>query len=366
MSKRTHVLVLDCLLAANVGAAAELSGNSLHWKKLPPVPNPAGLGSPYAGVSDGKLLVAGGANFPQSPPWAGGKKYWYDTVYALAKPQGGWKEVGKLPRPMGYGVSMTAPDGVFCAGGSDLQRHYRDAFLLRLTGGKLETKMLPPLPLPMANGCGAISGNVVYIAGGIEEPASTNTLRTFWALDLAAPAPMWSELKPWPGLGRMLSVAAVRDGAFYLISGTSLSGDAEGKPVRRYLTDVYSYRPGSGWKQLADIPRAAVAAPSPAPVLATSQILVLSGDDGTKLGFQPLDRHPGFAKDVLAYDPRVNAWAKIGEVPCTQVTVPAVAWRGQHVIPNGEIRPGVRTAEVWSLGLSNTPAHPPAAGKSHP
>jgi N-acetylneuraminate epimerase len=352
------------MLAAQVGAAAELSGNGLHWEKLTPLPNPAGLGSPYAGVSDGKLLVAGGANFPQAPPWAGGKKQWYDIAYVLPDPQGRWQEVGKLIRPMGYGVSATAPGGIVCAGGSDLARHYRDAILLRLAEGSLETKVLPPLPRPMANGCGAILDNVLYIAGGIEEPNATNTLRTFWALDLTAAAPVWRELDPWPGPGRMLAVAAVQDGAFYLISGTSLSSDAEGKPVRRYLTDAYCFRPGSGWKQLADLPRPAVAAPSPAPVLETSQILVLSGDDGTRLGFQPPDQHPGFAKDVLAYHTLSNTWTKLGDVPCTQVTAPAVAWRGRHVIPNGELRPGVRTPEVWSFSVSNAPAQPAAAGKS--
>ena len=351
MSKQTQAVVLECLLAAQVGSAAEVVERPLRWEKLAPVPSTAGLGSPYAGVSEGALLVAGGANFPDAPPWAGGKKRWYDTVYALSEPQGRWREVGKLIRPMGYGVSVTAPGGVVCAGGSDLTRHYRDVFLLRLAGGVLETKPLPPLPRPMANGCGAVMGSVLYVAGGIEEPGSTNTLQTFWSLDTAAAKPAWRELEPWPGPSRMLSVAAVHEGAFYLIGGTSLSGDAEGKPVRHYLTDAYSYHPGSGWKRLADMPRPAVAAPSPAPVLDNSRILVLSGDDGTKVNFQPLDQHPGFAKDVLAYDTASNTWAKAGEVPLTQVTVPAVAWRGRHVIPNGEIRPGVRTPEVWSLRL---------------
>ncbi len=363
MSRRTQALVLDCLLAANVGSAAELAVTNLRWEKLPPMPNPAGLGSPYAGLSGRTLLVAGGANFPEAPPWAGGRKRWYDTVYALSKPQGMWKEAGKLIRPMGYGVSVTAPGGVLCAGGSDLERHYRDVYLLRLARGGLKTEMLPPLPRPMANGCGALLGNVLYVAGGIEEPNSTNTLRTFWALDLAAAAPAWRELKPWPGPGRMLSVAAVAGGDFYLISGASLSGDAEGKPVRSYLTDAYSYRPSSGWKRLADIPRPAVAAPSPAPVLQGERILVISGDDGTKLGFQPLDQHPGFAKDVLAYHTASNNWAKAGEAPRTQVTVPAVLWHGRYVIPNGEIRPGVRTPDVWSFSASRATHRPAAAGK---
>ena len=355
-SKRIPVLVLACVLAASIGYAAELAGVGLRWERLPDLPNRAGLASPYAGVSNGTLLVGGGANFPEAPPWAGGKKRWYDAVYALSEPRGEWKEVGKLPRPMAYGVSVTARGGVVCAGGSDLERHYRDVFVLRLSGGKLETKMLPPLPGPMANGCGALVGQVLYVAGGIEAPNSTNALRTFWALDLATAAPAWRVLEPWPGPGRMLAVAAAQGGAFYLISGTSLSGDAEGKPARRYLTDAYRYRPGSGWRRLGDLPRPAVAAPSPAPVLQGTQILVLSGDDGTKVNFQPLDQHPGFARDVLAYDAFKDGWRRVGEVPCTQVTVPTVAWRGRHVIPNGEIRPGVRTPEVWSFSVSGAPA----------
>ena len=363
MPVRTPVWLLGWLLAANVSGAAESSGGGLRWDKLASLPNRGGLGGPYAGVSNGRLLVAGGANFPQAPPWEGGKKLWYDAVYALSEPRGEWKLAGKLMRPMGYGVSATAPAGVICAGGSDLQRHYRDVFLLQLVADGLETKALPPLPRPMANGCGAVSGNTLYIAGGIEEPNSTNALRTFSGLDLAAATPAWRELEPWPGPARMLAVAAVQDGAFFLISGASLSGDAQGKPVRRYLTDAYRYRPGSGWKRLADLPRPAVAAPSPAPVVETSRILVLSGDDGTLLDFQPVQQHPGFPKDILAYEAMTDVWTRMGEVPATQVTVPAVAWRGMHVIPNGEIRPGVRTPEVWSFSLSDAPARPQAAGE---
>ena len=356
MLRRTLLWLIGWLLAAKASGAAGVSAGGLIWEKLSPMPNRGGLGAPYAGVSNGKLLVAGGANFPEAPPWERGKKLWYDTVHVLSEPQGDWKEVGKLMRPMAYGVSATAPGGVVCAGGSDLQRHYRDVFLLRLVSGGLETKKLPPLPRPMANGCGAMIGNTFYIAGGIEEPNSTNALRTFWALDLAAATPAWRELEPWPGPARMLAVAAVQEGAFFLISGTSLSGDAEGKPARRYLTDVYRYRPGIGWKRVADIPRPAVAAPSPAPVLENSCILVLSGDDGANLGFQPVQHHPGFAKGILAYQVDIDTWTPMGEVPATQVTVPAVAWRGRNVIPNGEIRPGVRTPEVWSFSLSSSPA----------
>ena len=181
-------------------------------------------------------------------------------------------------------------------------------------------------------------------------------------MDLGEKTRVWRELEPWPGAGRMLAVAAVADGAFYLISGTSLSSDTAGKPVRRYLTDVYRYRPRAGWQRMTDIPRAAVAAPSPAPVVTSTQVLVLSGDDGTKVDFQPPEQHPGFPQDVLAYDTKTDTWKVVGKVPVTQVTVPTALWDGRYVIPNGEIRAGVRTPEVWSFSSSQAPAGHKSAG----
>ena len=369
---RTRCVLLGGLLAANVVSLAGSVGteqsrdsdspdnqpapgsglredSALVWEQLPSLPQSAGLGGPFAGVSNGRLLVAGGANFPHEPPWQGGHKLWYDTIYALSEPDARWQEAGKLGRPLAYGVSLTTPAGVVCIGGSDARQHYRDVFLLKWSEGRVQIKPLPALPRPMANGCGALLDNTIYIAGGIEAPNSTNALLTFWALGLASPTPAWHELLPWPGPPRMLAVAAALDGAFYLASGTDLYPDRDGKPARRYLTDAYRYRPGAGWKRLADIPRPAVAAPSPAPALGKSRFLVLSGDDGSKLDFTPLDQHPGFATDILAYDTLKDAWASIGKVPATQVTVPVALWRGRYVLPNGEVRPGVRTPAVWSF-----------------
>jgi N-acetylneuraminate epimerase len=352
MFPRVHAVLLGCLMAAPGSVSAASGSAVLQWRRLASLPVSAGLGAPYAGVSEGRLLVAGGANFPQAAPWAGGKKVWYDTVYALAQGDGSWESVGKLPRPMGYGVSVSTPAGLVCLGGSDAQRHYREVLRLELNPGGLRVEPLPPLPRPMANGCGAVLDNTVYMAGGIESPEATRALHTFWALDLSAAQPAWRELEPWPGPARMLAVAAVQDGAFFLLSGTELSADADNKPVRHYLKDVYRYRPGAGWMRMAEMPRAAVAAASPAPQWGPSQFLVLSGDDGTKLVFQPPQEHPGFARDILAYDTRSNSWTVAGQVPATQVTVPAVVWQGRCVLPSGEVRPGVRTPQVWALSFS--------------
>ena len=89
----------------------------------------------------------------------------------------------------------------------------------------------------------------------------------------------------------------------------------DGKPVREYLRDAWRYTPGQGWKRLADLPRAAAAAPSPAPLVAGSRLLVISGDDGKNVSFKPETAHPGFPRDVLAYDVQRDAWSAGGRGP---------------------------------------------------
>ena len=256
----------------------------LECRTLAPLPDREGFAGSFAGVSGGALLVAGGANFPARKPWEGGPKVWHDTVFVLEQPAGAWRRAGRLPRPLGYGVSVTTPDGVLCLGGSDARRHYRDTFLLTWSDGRLHRRKCPPLPRPCANLCGALVGNVVYLAGGNDSPLATNALRTFWALDLSARRPRWQELEPWPGPARMLAVAAARNGAFYLFSGVSLQGGPDGKPVRTYLRDAFRYEPGGGWRHLPDLPHAAVAAPSPA-LGVRGHLLVATGDDGTRTRF---------------------------------------------------------------------------------
>jgi N-acetylneuraminate epimerase len=181
-----------------------------------------GVRGGFAGVSNGALLVAGGANFPDKKPWQGGKKVWYDDVFVLANSTGKWVVAGKLPRPLGYGVSVTHANGVVCVGGSDSQRHYADAFRMEWRDGKLVTTELPSLPKPLANSCGALINDTPYIAGGQEKSDSTNTSKSFYRIDLSERKPKWEELEACPGDSRMLALAASCDGAFWFVGGVDL------------------------------------------------------------------------------------------------------------------------------------------------
>jgi N-acetylneuraminic acid mutarotase len=195
---------------------------------------------------------------------------------------------------------------------------------------------------------GALVANTFYLAGGIDRPDSTSCLATFWSLDLSQPAAQWHDLPPCPGRPRMLAVAGSAANSFFLFSGTRLHPGPDGKPQREYLRDAWRYAPGHGWTRLADLPRAAVAAASPAPHDGASRLLVISGDDGTRVGFKPETQHPGFPRSVLAYDVTADAWTTVGDAPFSRATVPTTQWRGLWIIASGEARPGYRSPEVWA------------------
>jgi N-acetylneuraminic acid mutarotase len=328
--------------------ALACAGDAFAWRQLPPLPDPVGVAAPFAGVSNGALVVAGGANFPGKLPWEGGVKTWHDRVSILENPGANWREAGKLPHPLAYGVSATTRAGIVCAGGSDATRHYAETIRLSWSAGALAIEPLPALPVALANAAGALVGETLIVACGAEQPGEQSASNRGFALDLAKKTSAWHELPALPAPPRVLAAAASHGGAFYLFGGVALEPNADGKIARRYLRDAWSFRADQGWKRLAELPKPLAAAPSPAPVI-DGRIVLLAGDDGSRAGFQPPEKHPGFPGAILSYDPTLDRWSEAGETPAPRATVPCVGWRGELIIPSGEVRPGVRSPEIWSV-----------------
>ena len=334
------ILVAVVISQSLENSAAEISD---HWRRLSDLPDKIGVAGAFAGVSGGTLIVAGGANFPDAPPWEGGKKVWYDTIWALENPDGEWREAGRLPRPSGYGVFVSYPACLICLGGGDADRNHADVFTITLQNGKAVMAPMPSLPAPAANSCCAVVNRRIYIAGGIESPTSTAALSTFLVVSPFGEKAKWQELSTWPGPARQLAIAGSCNGFFYLFGGTSLEPGADGKAVRRYLRDAFAYHPDRGWKRIADLPFPLAASPSPA-VSVDGKMIIFGGDDAPSADPKT---HRGFRDEILEYDPGANTWRIIGRMPAPRATAPVVCWNGGYVIVSGEVRPGVRSREVW-------------------
>jgi N-acetylneuraminic acid mutarotase len=361
---------LALLLAVCPMAAAQ--SPRWTWSELPPLPDSVGLAGAFVGVSNGALLVAGGANFPTGKPWDGAPKVWHDDVYVLTDPRGPWRIARtRLPRPFGYGVAAETPHGVLCIGGSDRDRHYAECFLLTWTGDDIRITPAASLPVPLANGCGTARRSLVFIAGGTDSPTATQCRADVFTLAIIGPPNEWRWRRQltWPGPDRMLAVAGAADSEFYVIGGLRLQGGPDGKPerIKPFLADAYRFSPGDSdadgqWTRIADLPGPRAAGPSPAIEFTPSRLALFGGDDGSP-GVELRDQHPGFPAEIFVYRTDTNAWTIAGRLPrkivgnpvadphastWAPVTTETAKWNGRIVIPRGEARPGVRTPRVLS------------------
>jgi N-acetylneuraminate epimerase len=336
---------LPFVLCWTAGAASP----SLSASRLPDLPSTVGVAGPFVGVAGDALLVAGGTNFPDAPPWSGGTKTWHDTAFVLPSPEATWQEGFKLPKALAYGVSLSTAEGLVCLGGCTATENVADVFVLKWDGRTLSHEALPSLPAPSSCQAGVLIGSKIYLAGGQPgpNPVAGPSSDYFWVLDLKHQNPQWKSLPTWPGPERFYAVAGTDGERFYLLSGIRRILNAEGQPALEYLRDAYSFDPQtSEWTRLPDLPNANAAVASPAPLVAGGLLLIGRGADGVKVD-GPMDKRPGFSGDILSFDLATKKWESIGALPFGRAAVPSATWHGGTIIASGEVGPGVRSKKVW-------------------
>jgi len=343
-----------CLFAVTGCSGAR---TSLQWTplaELPSIevgrPNP-GVAGPFVGVHDGALLIAGGANFPNEPLWETAK-VWHDRVYVLEKTGDGgyaWRDGGRLPRPVAYGAAVSTPQGIVCMGGNDTDRTYADCFLLTWGAGTrtTATEALPPLPETCAYGQAAMIGNRIYVCGGTEGPGLETAMDSLWVLDWSRRGRSgfaWQVLAPCPGPARGFGMVAAAEGRLYLIGGRRMQGDQV-----QFLDDVWEYDPATNrWRARGAAPQPMMAGEA---IGVGGVIHVLGGADGSLFHRtdELRDAHPGFPRKAFAYDVAGDRWSFAGETPRNHVTTVPVLWDGAIIIASGEVRPRVRSPQVWAV-----------------
>lgn len=138
--KRFALLFATALLAVSGALAAPLK---TAWQEVAPAPE--AVARPFAGLLEGKLIVAGGSTHD------GTTKQAVSAIRAFDVEAKTWQELGSLPEGVAEGgsavVSLPVAGGtkpaLLCVGGVTAKGATASAFLLRADGSREE---LPPCP----------------------------------------------------------------------------------------------------------------------------------------------------------------------------------------------------------------------------
>lgn len=351
----------------------------VSWFRLPDLPGTEkgtalGVSAPFAGISGGELLVAGGCNFPGKPAAEGGTKRYYQEIYAynIEHPTDvGWRIVGKLPQPLAYGASVTTPDGLVWIGGNNDKDASRQVFRIHWDAGRQQLNMteLPPLPLAMDNLAATYADGYLYVAGGTGRPGKgdSRTAHTnpFFCLQLTSLSQTeWTRLPDFPGPARVQPVLVAQQSEegirLYLAGGFQPVSSHQEAIV---CTDMLSYHPASGrWRSEGFLPLLEEGSPR----TVTGGCAVASGDSTILLiGGVNHDRfhdalnhpqpdylsHPAgwykFNTALLQYNTFTKHWTSLGDYQETARAGAGIAATGNtFFLIGGELKPGIRTPEV--------------------
>ena len=156
------------------------------------------------------------------------------------------------------------------------------------------------------------------------------------------------------------------------------------RPLVHFFNDTWVFTPGAGaslgsWRRRANIGApfdpAGRAAGSAMP-LGVGKIALLTSakDDLMRIafgenggGWATFPKHPGFEQRTLIYDLRADRWELGPQSPiipdpldgsnhlvsAAAVTTTAVCFDGRIVLPTGEVRPRVRSPQVWAIDLKD-------------
>lgn len=315
-----------------------------------------GVSALYAGRVGASTIVAGGANFPETPAAEGGAKRFYDVIHLLRDDGGryaGWIRAGSLPEPAAYGASYSLPEELIVAGGANASGPLRSVYSLRPCGGRVTVRRSADLPFAVEQGAAAMAGGVLYLAGGL---ADGKPSRAVLACDTGRGDRSWRVVAEMPE-PFVQPVAAVCEGRLYVWGGFD--------PERRTAAD-YGYRcdlATGRWERIEGLPDGGTMTGTAAAMSAGGTLYVAGGVDreiftgGLRCDASQqreyLSRPAAayrFRRSVWRFDPRTERWSGIGESErSARAGAALVATEEGLLLAGGETRPGIRTSDVWFL-----------------
>ena len=194
-----------------------------------------GVSATYAALINGKLIVAGGANFPDKL----GFEAFYDEIMLFDNHQNMWKQIGNLPQKSAYGVSVPISDGTLWIGGNTADESLANSYKVTIAeNDSVKLESFVSLPATLDNFAGCSLNDLVFLGGGNENGKPSNSLYFINAKADTA----WTKLPDFPGIPRVqpvLSAVEKRGKIFVYLLGGFFGGNAAEKPAM--ATDVLCY-----------------------------------------------------------------------------------------------------------------------------
>ena len=328
--------------------------------ELPRIPDEAydkGVSAPFCGMLGDRLVVAGGANFPDKPLLEGGAKRVYDDIWACDG--AAWERIGNLPDSTAYGATFQLSDGLVFAGGSVKGTPSEKVFTL--SGSGLER--LPDLPCGIQEAGAAYYGGLLILAGGMPDQVGhdeNNGAGIYacregeyeWARIGSLPEPMvqpvaylsGDRLFIWGGFNPS-TLKLPKEGWVYRIQNDAAE-----------IIGTVAYPDGGTFVGSAGIP---------VKFSGEDCLAVIGGVDraifSKALHNTPEDRIPYLSKEpaeyrfrstVWIFNPSDESWSPLKESPEFALAGPGAAYsQGTLYIAGGELKPGVRSPKIISLQL---------------
>jgi cyclically-permuted mutarotase family protein len=366
-------IIIVCFCLVFTSAAQKKYEPPITWKQsgvLPVQPNGLihmGLSGVVSGVVGDQIIIAGGNNFPEGLPWEGGIKKYYKRVFVYNNQKDTLLNTStfNLSANVAYAAVAQLKDGIFYAGGENENGPLSSAYFIKKSKWQsFEIIELPSLPIAITNAVAVATENAVYVLGGANKEGVSNKV---WKLALNNIKKGWTAQASMPQ-PTAFTAAAIANEHIYIMGGRC----KEANGISKIYKEVYAFDVENNfWEQKASLPETVSAACAVA--IDNNKILFIGGDkivvfhevemlaakiaattdttikkELTVVKNNLQKTHPGFSKDVLAYDATLNKWSPYAQLNFTgPVTTNAFLFNHKILLPVGEIKPGIRTPYIW-------------------
>lgn len=324
-----------------------------------------GVSACYAATAEGRMLLAGGCNFPETPAAEGGKKRYYKGIYSSpTTTELLWTKIGELPEASAYGISLNHGNSLIIIGGMNEDGPHAETYQITLAEESCKIKRLPPLPCTIDNAAGAISGNRIYVVGGNIDGKPSARLFT---LDINTPSLGWNEKAPYPGRGRVQPVCAATDEALYIWGGFTPK-DSTGEATLHCDGAKYEFR-SDKWSHLPAVTDEAgnelTLSGGTALTIDNNKIIATGGVDRTIFEDAISGRYQCIAKEeymyqsaewykfnkrLLLFDTTSEKWESICEDKIFARAGALLTTDIENIYyVGGELKPGIRTADIAAI-----------------